>query len=134
MIEKPKPSYCVRERIFIYAWLFFFFFSRENVTWRDFPWKQTKLGVESWMREIHGRRSEYLRDRMAMWLERTWKKKLAPWRNTTTPVHPRRKNSTIISVRLRVFPGGRGVWIEEEGWGNRIPESREERKTFLAGS
>lgn len=38
----------------------------------------------------------YLRDRIPMCRERAWKKKLAPWRNTTTPVQPNRKNSSIF--------------------------------------
>lgn len=38
----------------------------------------------------------YLRDRIPMCWERAWKKKLAPWRNTTTPVQPNRKNSSIF--------------------------------------
>lgn len=45
-------------------------------------------------------RAKYLSDRMATWRVRTWKKKLAPWRNRTTPVHPSTNNSTIIDLLL----------------------------------
>ena len=34
---------------------------------------------------------------MVTCLVRAWKKKLAPWRNRTIPVHPSTNNSTIIS-------------------------------------
>ena len=45
-------------------------------------------------------RAKYLSDRMATCWVRTWKKKLAPWRNRTTPVHPSTNNSTIIDLLL----------------------------------
>lgn len=90
---EPKPSDCDSLHFRLT-----FFFSREILVGeisrekekREIKWKKKKK-----------RRIGYLRDLMAMGLVRTWKKKLAPWRNTTTPVQPRRKNSTIISVRLR---------------------------------
>ena len=62
MIEKPKPSYCVRERIFIYAWLFFFFFSGKCYL-EGFSMKTNKVG--SWKLNA--------RD--------TWKKKRVPERS-----------------------------------------------------
>ena len=60
-------------------------------------WKM--VYVREFQREISSLRwwCWYLRDRMPMCWERAWKKKLAPWRNTTTPVHPNRKNSSIFS-------------------------------------
>lgn len=47
-------------------------------------------------------RAQYLRDRTAMCWDRRWKKKFAPWRNTTTPVHPSTNNSTIISFLMTI--------------------------------
>jgi hypothetical protein len=44
--------------------------------------------------------NEYLMDRKAMCWERAWKKKWAPWRNTTIPVQPSRNNSTVISILI----------------------------------
>ena len=40
---------------------------------------------------------------MAMCWERRWKKKWAPWRNTTIPVHPSTNNSTIISLLILLW-------------------------------
>lgn len=78
-------------------------FSREKVE-ATFLLKPLKIKGKCWIyiyiiRKDH-ERAQYLMDRKAMCWERAWKKKWAPWRNTTIPVHPSTNNSTIISILI----------------------------------
>lgn len=43
----------------------------------------------------------YLRNRTVKGCQRAWKKKLAPWRKTTTPVQPKTKSSNAIGMKNR---------------------------------
>uniref|UniRef100_A0A9I9CR41 Uncharacterized protein n=1 Tax=Cucumis melo TaxID=3656 RepID=A0A9I9CR41_CUCME len=49
------------------------------------------------MAEEMERGGGYLRDRRTVkWWKRAWKKKLAPWRKTTTAVQHKTKSSNVI--------------------------------------